>query len=135
MSRTMLSPNNELIHEIQRLDHTLQQLENKIASSEEMLVAKVAEKLAQNQNVDQRLAQMEQNIKVATNRIQNHVLEKVTEMITDNIDELIPELPSLIEKVSMFEASVKKNRSSKDKMESVALEAKLGLDELKNEFD
>ena len=62
---------------------------------EEKIIGKTFEKITRALPYDQQIAELRQTIGLVAQSLQTEILTKVTTLLTDNINDLIPDLPVL----------------------------------------
>ena len=75
-------------------------METKIATSEQSLISKTAERLASTLPYGQQITKLEQTIGMVAQTLQAEILTKVTTLLTDNIEVLLPDLPKMRESIT-----------------------------------
>jgi hypothetical protein len=119
----------------QKLSHRIESLEQKQGSAEEVLIAKTAHRLSTMLNYDQKFMQLEQQIQLIVGTVEASVLEKVTDLITENMDDLVPDLPDMKTKLEKMEKDFVDNEIEIKKIGTIAAGGRQGVEELKNEFE
>ena len=71
-----------------------------MATQGESLIAKTAERLSMTLPYGAQIQKLEQNIGLIAQTLQADILSKVTSLLTDNIEELLPDLPKMREKMA-----------------------------------
>ena len=67
--------------------------------------------------------------------MQAEILTKVTTLLTDNIEVLLPDLPKMRENMTVLSKQTEEVKEGGSKGLNVASEARDGLEELKGEFE
>ena len=62
-------------------------------------------------------------------------MEKVITLMTDNLEEMIPDLPKLKDAVKKITEKADNQGSAGDKTKAIAVDAQTGVEELKGEFE
>ena len=106
-----------------------------MATSEQSIIAKTAERLQQMLPYGQQIAQLQQAIGMIAPQLQASILEKVTTLLTENINDLIPDLPKLKEDLSTVNKTTETQGKSGSKTLNIAMDAQAGVEELKGEFE
>ena len=68
-------------------------------------------------------------------QVQAEILQRVTTLLTDNINDLIPDLPALRENVSKVTETSTNAEKGGSKTRALAQDALSGIEELKGEFE
>ena len=84
---------------LQRLESRLDTLETKLATSEQSLIQKTSERLAATLPYANQIAQLQQNIGIIAQTLQAEIMQKVTTLLTENVDLLLPDLPKIRENI------------------------------------
>lgn len=93
---------NEIVmSEISRMDNRLEMIENKGALMQEAIVKEVTDKLlGKNSDLNKRLHKMQLELDAAPTQIETAILDRVGELLTDNIYDVIPGYQELEEAVA-----------------------------------
>lgn len=62
---------------------------------EEVIIAKAIHRISGALNIDQKIEIVNGQIAFVNNSIEGKIIEKVTELFNENLDELIPSLPKI----------------------------------------
>lgn len=86
--------------------------------------------------VDKRIARLEQDLATAQSRMENSVYKTVTDMLRDQMETLLPDFPSVLEKTKNFDTFIKsqKNRTFKDDFGITILHVEEELNHLREEI-
>ncbi len=76
----------------QQLSKRLDGIERNTAQLEEIIMAKTIHRLVTMLNLDPKIEMLSQQIAFVNNSIEPKIIEKISELLTDNLDELIPSL-------------------------------------------
>ena len=106
-----------------------------MATSEQSLISRTAERLSQMLPYGQQIAQLEQNIGIIATTLQTEILTKVTTLLTENIDAVLPDLPKMRAKIDNAVEEVEKQASGGEKNYQLVVQARESIDELKGEFE
>ena len=83
----------------------------------------------------QQIQKLEQTIGLIASTLQGEILTKVTTLLTDNIEVLLPELPRLKENLVIVEKAVQESKLDNEKSYKLAQINNEDLEELKGEFE
>ena len=72
-------------------------LETKLSTQEQSIISKAAERITATLPYGQQIAKLEQSIGMVAQNLQADILAKVTTLLTENIDVLLPDLPKMKE--------------------------------------
>ena len=81
------------------------------------------------------IAKLEQTIGIIAQTLQAEILTKVTTLLTDNIEVLLPDLPKMRESITTVTKTSEEVKEGGSKSYAIAIEARDGLEELKGEFE
>ena len=110
-------------------------IETKIATQEQQIILKTAERLSQSLPYDQQIQELKQTIGIVAQTLQADILTKVTTLLTDNVEQLLPDLPKMRSEINTHEGQISDQGNSQGKHFKMINEALAGVDELKGEFE
>ena len=110
-------------------------LESKMSTGQESLVARTAERIGSMLPYGDQIAQLEQNIGVIAQTLQADILTKVTTLLTENIEAVLPDLPRMKEKIDDAIEDIERQSSGGNKTFNIANKCRDDIEELKGEFD
>ena len=84
---------------------------------------------------DAQIKQLEQNIGVITETLHAEILTKVTNLLTDNIEAVVPDLPRMKQRIDDFIEDAERQASGGSKTFNIASQCREEIIELKGEFD
>ena len=84
---------------------------------------------------DAQIKQLEQNIGVITETLHAEILTKVTNLLTDNIEAVVPELPRMKQRIDDFIEDAERQASGGSKTFNIASQCREEIIELKGEFE
>ena len=87
----------------QRLETRIDMLETKLTSQEQSIISKTAERITATLPYGQQIAKLEQSIGMVVQNLQADILAKVTTLLTENIEVLLPDLPKMKEGIAKAE--------------------------------
>ena len=67
--------------------------------------------------------------------IQPKIIESIQEVFAENLDEIIPSLQPLQKKVDLIQENLNSYENNVNRISGIANASKLGIDELKQEFE
>lgn len=134
-SRAGLSANNEVSHEIHRLESKIDALESKGSVLEESIVYKTSERIRNQMNYEARISQMESSMAMITTTVTASVLEKVSELLTSNINDLLPGFGNMEKKITSFEKLMKESTEAVQTSETKTQATEMAVENLKTEFE
>ena len=106
-----------------------------MATQGESLIAKTAERLATTLPYGAQIQKLEQNIGLIAQTLQADILQKVTTLLTDNIEDLLPDLPKMKESMANVSKETKEVKEGGSKYQAAVKDVQEGIDELKAEFE
>ena len=102
---------------------------------EEIIIAKTIHRMLTMLNLDSKLEMLGQQIAFVNNQIEPKIIEKVTELFSENLDEIIPSLDPMRKRLEVVAQDANNAENATHRISGVANAAKLGIDELKQEFE
>ena len=75
-------------------------LETKLSTQEQSIISKAAERITATLPYGQQIAKLEQSIGMVVQNLQAEILTKVTTLLTENIEVLLPDLPTMKEGIA-----------------------------------
>ena len=75
-------------------------LETKLSTQEQSIISKAAERITATLPYGQQIAKLEQSIGMVVQNLQAEILTKVTTLLTENIEVLLPDLPNMRENIA-----------------------------------
>ena len=75
-------------------------LETKLSTQEQSIISKAAERITATLPYGQQIAKLEQSIGMVVQNLQADILAKVTTLLTENIEVLLPDLPKMKEGIA-----------------------------------
>ena len=81
-------------------------IETKIATQEQQIILKTAERLSQSLPYDQQIQELKQTIGIVAQTLQADILTKVTTLLTDNVEQLLPDLPKMRSEINTHEGQI-----------------------------
>ena len=106
-----------------------------MSTNEQNLINKTAEKLSQMLPYGQQIQQLQQNIGVIASSLQTEILTKITTLLTENIEAVLPDLPKMKQKIDDAVEEVQRTAEGGDKNFSIAMQNKEQIEEIKGEFE
>jgi hypothetical protein len=86
-------------------------------------------------NLDPKIEHLNQQIAFVNASIEPKIIEKVAELLTDNLDELIPSLDPMRKRLETVAQDANNAENVAHRINGVANAAKAGIEELKQEFE
>jgi len=102
---------------------------------EESIVYKTSERIRNQMNYEARISQMESSMAMITTTVTASVLEKVSELLTSNINDLLPGFGNMEKKITSFEKLMKEGTEAVQTSETKTQATEMAVENLKTEFE
>lgn len=110
-------------------------MERDVYKLEDAIITKTIHRLLTMLNLDTKLEMIGQQISYVNNSIEPKIIEKVTELFADNLDEIIPSLDPIRKRLEVVAQDANNAENATHRISGIANAAKAGIDELKQEFE